>query len=128
MALKNNNNEKIPWILGKNYEKAARNSGGAPGFRPMSPCRPSTPALRHLLQKDIQLFGATIVKQPFAPSKKKLPAITYLCHSILSCLRCQSYGDCKAVLSHAINGQEHPVSFASRSLTVAEQNYSQLER
>ncbi|XP_036340172.1 uncharacterized protein LOC118749483 [Rhagoletis pomonella] len=32
------------------------------------------------------------------------------------------------VLSHTINGIEHPVAFASRSLTAAERNYSQLDR
>lgn len=32
------------------------------------------------------------------------------------------------VLSHVVNGQERPVAFASRLLTVAEGNYSQLDR
>lgn len=32
------------------------------------------------------------------------------------------------VLSHTINEVEKPIAFASRSLTVAEQNYSQLDR
>ncbi|XP_058983670.1 uncharacterized protein K02A2.6-like [Musca domestica] len=32
------------------------------------------------------------------------------------------------VLSHIIDGQERPIAFASRSLTPAEQNYSQLDR
>lgn len=33
-----------------------------------------------------------------------------------------------AVLSHKMNGEERPVAFISRSLTRAEQNYSQLDR
>ncbi|UYV72182.1 K02A2.6-like [Cordylochernes scorpioides] len=33
-----------------------------------------------------------------------------------------------AVLSHGINKVEHPIAFASRSLSDAEQNYSQLDR
>ncbi|XP_011690576.1 PREDICTED: uncharacterized protein LOC105451673 [Wasmannia auropunctata] len=33
-----------------------------------------------------------------------------------------------AVLSHTVNGIERPIAFASRSLTSAEQNYSQLDR
>ena len=32
------------------------------------------------------------------------------------------------VLSHVINGEERPIAFASRSLTPAERNYSQLDR
>lgn len=32
------------------------------------------------------------------------------------------------ILSHIIDGQERPIAFASRSLTQAEQNYSQLDR
>lgn len=32
------------------------------------------------------------------------------------------------VLSHIVGGKEHPVAFASRSLTSGEQNYSQLDR
>lgn len=32
------------------------------------------------------------------------------------------------VLAHSIEGQERPIAFASRSLTTAEQNYSQLDR
>ncbi|KAJ8878861.1 hypothetical protein PR048_019450 [Dryococelus australis] len=32
------------------------------------------------------------------------------------------------VLSHIVDGHEHPIAFASRSLTAAEQNYSQLDR
>ncbi|XP_075154322.1 uncharacterized protein K02A2.6 isoform X1 [Haematobia irritans] len=33
-----------------------------------------------------------------------------------------------AVLSHIVNGEERPIAFISRSLTKAEQNYSQLDR
>ncbi|KAI5731396.1 hypothetical protein M8J77_009366 [Diaphorina citri] len=33
-----------------------------------------------------------------------------------------------AVLSHTINNNEHPIAYASRSLTSSEQNYSQLDR
>ncbi|UYV81492.1 K02A2.6-like, partial [Cordylochernes scorpioides] len=33
-----------------------------------------------------------------------------------------------AVLSHIIEGQERPIMFASRTLSVAEQNYSQIEK
>ncbi|KAI5739534.1 hypothetical protein M8J77_020390 [Diaphorina citri] len=33
-----------------------------------------------------------------------------------------------AVLSHTINNIEHPIAYASRSLTSSEQNYSQLDR
>jgi len=32
------------------------------------------------------------------------------------------------ILSHIINGEERPIAFASRALTPAEQNYSQLDR
>ncbi|KAJ8898513.1 hypothetical protein PR048_003873 [Dryococelus australis] len=32
------------------------------------------------------------------------------------------------VLSHIVDGHEHPIALASRSLTTAEQNYSQLDR
>lgn len=33
-----------------------------------------------------------------------------------------------AILSHQVEGQEKPIAYASRSLTVAEQNYSQIDR
>ena len=33
-----------------------------------------------------------------------------------------------AVLSHRVKGEERPIAFASRSLTAAEQNYSQLDK
>lgn len=32
-----------------------------------------------------------------------------------------------AILSHSVEGQERPVSYASRSLSNAEMNYSQLD-
>lgn len=32
------------------------------------------------------------------------------------------------ILSHDINAVEHPIAYASRSLTVSEQNYNQLDR
>ena len=32
------------------------------------------------------------------------------------------------ILSHIVDSKEWPISFASRSLTQAEQNYSQLDR
>lgn len=32
------------------------------------------------------------------------------------------------VMSHIVYGREHPVAFASRSLTQAEKNYNQLDR
>lgn len=36
--------------------------------------------------------------------------------------------DIAAILLHVVNNQERPTAFASRSLTPAEQNYSQLDR
>lgn len=33
-----------------------------------------------------------------------------------------------AIMSHIINGEERPIAFASRSLTVTEKNYSQLDK
>ena len=65
--------------------------------------------------------------------KELVVAVTVLAHfdpnlpMTLACDAC-SYG-LGAVLSHiATTGEERPVAFASRTLTVAEQKYSQIDK
>ncbi|XP_062404761.1 uncharacterized protein K02A2.6-like [Sardina pilchardus] len=68
----------------------------------------------------------------FQRSKDLLSASTLLVHYdpqrplIITC-DASPYG-VGAVLSHSMDGTERPVCFASRSLSAAEKNYSQLER
>lgn len=63
-----------------------------------------------------ELIASDYVLMPFNP---ELP-ITLACDA--------SPTGVAAVLSHKINEEERPIAFASRSLTPAEQNYSQLDR
>lgn len=49
---------------------------------------------------------------------------------LIACYCCVSASpfDVGAVISHIINGMERPIMFASRALTPAEKNYSQIDR
>ena len=89
--------------------------------------------LHHLLMKHTKWAWADAQEKAFQEVKKQLTSSPLLAHYdpkkevILSC-DASPYG-IGAVLSHIMeDGTEHPIAFASRSLSVAEKNYSQLER
>ena len=90
--------------------------------------------LHHLLMKHTKWAWADTQEKVFQEVKKQLTTSPLLVHShydskkevILSC-DASPYG-IRAVLSHIMeDGTEHPIVFASRSLSAAEKNNSQLE-
>ena len=89
--------------------------------------------LYRLLQKDYPWRWTEEEEQVFVASKKLLTSSNLLVHFdsklelILTC-DASAYG-IGAVLAHRMpDGSEKPVGYASRSLSKAEQNYSQLEK
>ena len=89
--------------------------------------------LYRLLQKDVKWTWEQEQDKAFTAAKKALQDDSLLVHYdkskplILACDASQ-YG-LGAVLSHTMaDGTERPVAYASRTLTVAEKNYSQLEK
>ena len=89
--------------------------------------------LYKLLQKDVQWRWANKEKKAFQASQELLTSSSLLVHFdpdldlILMC-DASSYG-IGAVLAHRMpDGSERPIGYASRSLTAAQRNYSQLEK
>ena len=89
--------------------------------------------LYRLLQKDTKWTWGKEQQKAFEAAKSALQADSLLVHYdeskalVLACDASQ-YG-LGAVLSHIMeDGQERPVAYASRTLTPAEKNYSQLEK
>ena len=88
--------------------------------------------LYQLLKKDVKWTWEDQQQQSFDQYKQMLTSSALLAHYdpsqplLLSCDASQ-YG-VGAVLSQVCNGGEKPVAYASRTLTTAEQNYSQLEK
>ena len=88
--------------------------------------------LYQLLRKDVKWTWGDQEQQSFDKSKELLTSTALLVHYdptkplLLSCDASQ-YG-VGAVLSQLCNGDEKPVAYASRTLTNAERNYSQLEK
>ena len=87
----------------------------------------------HLLKKDVKWTWKKKEEEAFKTSKKLLASSDLLVHfdpSLKIVLACDasSYG-VGAVLAHQMpDGTERPIGYASRSLSAAERNYSQLER
>ncbi len=91
-----------------------------------------TPLYR-LLQKDVKWSWGRAEQRAFEKSKTLLQSSDLLIHFdamkplLLQC-DASPYG-LGVVLAHSLpDGTERPISFASRTLTKAEQNYSQLDR
>ena len=88
--------------------------------------------LYQLLKEDVKWTWGDQQQQSFDQSKQMLTSSALLVHYdpsqplLLSCDASQ-YG-VGAVLSQVCNGDEKPVAYASRTLTTAERNYSQLEK
>ena len=88
--------------------------------------------LYQLLRKDVKWNWGDQEQQSFNKSKEMLTSTALLVHYdptkplVLSCDASQ-YG-VGAVLSQVYSGEEKPVAYASRTLTKAERNYSQLEK
>ena len=88
--------------------------------------------LNSLLRKDVQWHWNQSQQHAFKHSKDLILKSGCLVHfnpnlPIIVSADSSSYG-IGCVLAHMIDGVERPVSFASRTLTPAERNYSQLER
>ncbi|XP_046373937.2 uncharacterized protein K02A2.6-like [Haliotis rufescens] len=89
--------------------------------------------LYKLLQKEVKWSWSTSQQKAFEKSKNLLQSSDVLIHFDSSkplLLQCDAspYG-VGVVLAHQLpDGSERPISFASRTLTKAEQNYSQLDR
>ena len=92
-------------------------------------CQP----LNHLLRKDTLWKWTNHCQQVFRQVKEQLASAKVLVHynsELPLSLACDasSYG-IGAVISHTLpNGAERPIAFASRSLSPAERNYSQLDK
>ena len=88
--------------------------------------------MHELLQKNINFKWGKSQQDAFEKSKQLLDNSGLLVHFdatkeiILSCDASQK--GIGAVISHVIDGVERPISCASRSLTTAEREYSQLEK
>ena len=88
--------------------------------------------LNNLLKKDIQWRWTKTEEEAFVKAKELLLNSQTLVHyddSLPLHLACDasSYG-AEAVLSHCIDGQYRPIAFASRTLTQAHRNDSQLDK
>ncbi|UYV73223.1 K02A2.6-like [Cordylochernes scorpioides] len=88
--------------------------------------------LRRLLKKDKMLFWSAQCQAAFIKLKNEVAServlIPFDTNLPVTLTTDASPVGIAAVLSHGINKVEHPIAFASRSLTDAEQNYSQLDR
>lgn len=89
-------------------------------------------ALFNLLKNNSEFNWDATCEQVFVNSKRMLLENRVLAHydpQLPIVVHCDAspYG-VGAVLSHIINGTDHPVLFASRTLSDAEKNYSQLHR
>ncbi|UYV73220.1 K02A2.6-like [Cordylochernes scorpioides] len=88
--------------------------------------------LRRLLKKDKILFWSAQCQAAFIKLKNEVAServlIPFDTNLPVTLTTDASPVGIAAVLSHGINKVEHPIAFASRSLTDAEQNYSQLDR
>ncbi len=88
--------------------------------------------LNNLLRKNVQWKWTNTEQRAFNDAKKLILESKTLVHYnpalpiYLSC-DASSYG-AGAVLSHKIDGQYRPISFASCSLTDSQRNYSQIEK
>ena len=86
-----------------------------------------------LLRKDVEWRWSEVEQHAFENSKKSLTTQTLLVHFnpnfplILMC-DASSYGIGAVLAHHMPDGTERPIGYASRSLSKAEQNYSQIER
>ncbi|KAJ8891923.1 hypothetical protein PR048_004482 [Dryococelus australis] len=101
-------------------------------FRFMHGASTITTPLGHLLCKNTIFKWASACEAAFLKLKQALPMSKYLCHTI-QIYQSSSPSDVSPkgiaeVLSHIVDGHEHPIIFASRLLTAAEQNHSQLDR
>jgi len=89
--------------------------------------------LHRLLQKNVQWEWTKDCQEAFEACKEGLTSDSLLAHYDLNRelrLACDasSYG-LGAVLSHVMDdGQERPVAYASRTLSLSERNYAQIER
>ena len=94
-----------------------------------SVCHP----LNRLLQKEVKWTSSEECEKSFERLKESLVSAQVLMHydvSLLVRLACDAsaYG-IGAVISHVLpSGEERPVAYASRSLSKAEVNYSQIEK
>lgn len=88
--------------------------------------------LRRLLQKNIKFFWSAAAEASFLNLKSELCNDRVLTpfdpmKPVILTTDASPTG-IAAILSHEIDGQERPIAYASRSLTPAEMNYSQLDR
>lgn len=89
--------------------------------------------LYRLLKKDVKWMWGKEEDDAFLAAKNALQDNSLLAHydeskQLLLACDASQYG-LGAVLSHVMeDGQERPIAYASRTLTVAEKNYSQLEK
>src|SRR5277367_2522592 len=88
--------------------------------------------MHQLFKKNKRWEWSASCQQAFDEVKKMLQSSSVLCHysptlPIKVTADSSSYG-VGAVLSHVVKGEERPIFFASRTLTPAEHNYSQLDK
>ena len=89
--------------------------------------------LNSLLQKDSRWRWSTDCEEAFKAAKKRLTTSSVLVHydptlPIRVSADASSHG-LGAVISHVMpDNQEHPIAFASRTLTSSEKNYAQVEK
>ena len=89
--------------------------------------------LYRLLRKDVPWHWGPDQERAFNKSKELLMSANFLAHynsSLELTLACDAFAyGLGAVLSHKMpDGAERPIGYASRTLTDAERNYSQLEK
>jgi len=91
-----------------------------------------TSPLRQLLKKNVHFKWTAACEAEFIRLKQEIRSDRILvpfCPELPLQLACDvSPSGIAGILSHIIDNQKKPIAFASRSLTQAEQNYSQLDR
>lgn len=91
-----------------------------------------TAPLRQLLEKKCTFKWSTACEHAFITLKQSIASditLTPFDPNLPVVLTCDaSPVGIAGVLNHSIDGKEKPIAFASRSLTAAEKNYSQLDR